>query len=173
MKKKLFVLALLFFSFSLFAKTIPLSSNINNQGEIEIDNSKGDVEDRIHIENNTDSNISIIIKGTHKKKGIIPVASGFVPAHDTKFINTNFEDDLDDFKNFIITLDAGIIVSYTAEMAWSDLYFAVNEVSGLKTKEIVSNESSADELTKWKKLLDSGVITQEEFNIKKKQLLGL
>ena len=33
--------------------------------------------------------------------------------------------------------------------------------------------SSADELTKYKSLLDSGIITQEEFDAKKKQLLGL
>ena len=33
--------------------------------------------------------------------------------------------------------------------------------------------SSADELKKYKDLLDSGVITQEEFDAKKKQLLGL
>ena len=33
--------------------------------------------------------------------------------------------------------------------------------------------SSADELKKYKELLDSGVITQEEFDAKKKQLLGL
>ena len=33
--------------------------------------------------------------------------------------------------------------------------------------------SSADELKKFKELLDSGVITQEEFDVKKKQLLGL
>jgi predicted Zn-dependent peptidase len=33
--------------------------------------------------------------------------------------------------------------------------------------------SSADELAKYKGLLDSGVITQEEFDAKKKQLLGL
>lgn len=33
--------------------------------------------------------------------------------------------------------------------------------------------SNADELKKYKDLLDSGVITQEEFNAKKKQLLGL
>lgn len=33
--------------------------------------------------------------------------------------------------------------------------------------------SSADELKKYKELLDSGVITEEEFNTKKKQLLGL
>lgn len=31
----------------------------------------------------------------------------------------------------------------------------------------------ADELKKFKELLDSGAITQEEFNLKKKQILGL
>lgn len=35
------------------------------------------------------------------------------------------------------------------------------------------SNSSADELKKFKDLLDSGVITQEEFDAKKKQLLGL
>lgn len=34
-------------------------------------------------------------------------------------------------------------------------------------------QSNADELKKYKELLDSGVITQEEFDEKKKQLLGL
>lgn len=33
--------------------------------------------------------------------------------------------------------------------------------------------SASDELLKWKSLLDSGVINEEEFNMKKKQLLGL
>ncbi|MBO4954279.1 MAG: SHOCT domain-containing protein, partial [Clostridia bacterium] len=33
--------------------------------------------------------------------------------------------------------------------------------------------SSADEIKKYKELLDTGVITQEEFDSKKKQLLGL
>ena len=33
--------------------------------------------------------------------------------------------------------------------------------------------SNADELKKYKELFDSGIITQEEFNAKKKQLLGL
>lgn len=42
-------------------------------------------------------------------------------------------------------------------------------------KEIAKNdrESSADELKKFKELFDSGAITQEEFDAKKKQLLGL
>ena len=34
-------------------------------------------------------------------------------------------------------------------------------------------QSNADELKKYKDLLDSGVISQEEFDAKKKQLLGL
>ena len=34
-------------------------------------------------------------------------------------------------------------------------------------------QSNADELKKYKDLLDQGVITQEEFDAKKKQLLGL
>lgn len=35
------------------------------------------------------------------------------------------------------------------------------------------NISTADEIKKFKELLDSGIITEEEFNAKKKQLLGL
>lgn len=38
---------------------------------------------------------------------------------------------------------------------------------------IIQAASSADELKKYKELLDSGVITQEEFDAKKKQLMGL
>ncbi len=37
----------------------------------------------------------------------------------------------------------------------------------------VANKSEADELKKFKELLDTGVITQEEFDTKKKELLGL
>jgi hypothetical protein len=38
---------------------------------------------------------------------------------------------------------------------------------------IIQQTSNADELKKYKELLDSGVISQEEFDAKKKQLLGL
>ena len=37
----------------------------------------------------------------------------------------------------------------------------------------ISTVSVADELKKFKELLDMGIITQEEFDAKKKQLLGL
>jgi hypothetical protein len=38
---------------------------------------------------------------------------------------------------------------------------------------VVNQSSGADELIKFKKLLDDGVISQEEFASKKKQLLGM
>ncbi len=47
-------------------------------------------------------------------------------------------------------------------------------VNAKNTSMVVKQETSnADELKKYKDLLDSGVITQEEFDQKKKQLLGL
>ncbi|GKI15714.1 hypothetical protein CE91St44_21990 [Oscillospiraceae bacterium] len=42
-----------------------------------------------------------------------------------------------------------------------------------EVEEVVSTVSAADEIKKFKALLDDGVITQDEFDIKKKQLLGL
>ncbi|GAA0085884.1 hypothetical protein UT300007_23230 [Clostridium sp. CTA-7] len=53
------------------------------------------------------------------------------------------------------------------------------EVQESKTNPVVQqtgsgqNYSSADEILKFKELLDMGAITEEEFNIKKKQILGI
>lgn len=61
-----------------------------------------------------------------------------------------------------------------------EVYKAISDLiieRQIKSKETVikqeTPQSNADELKKYKDLLDSGVITQEEFNEKKKQLLGL
>ncbi len=51
---------------------------------------------------------------------------------------------------------------------------AVDNIKNTKNTVTVNTElSNADELKKYKELFDSGVITQEEFDAKKKQLLGL
>lgn len=42
-----------------------------------------------------------------------------------------------------------------------------------KLQSVIPDKSNADELKKYKELLDSGIITQEEFDAKKKQLLNL
>jgi hypothetical protein len=51
--------------------------------------------------------------------------------------------------------------------------FLENAIKQSANAPAVAQVSAADELKKFKELLDMGVITQEEFNAKKKQLLGL
>ncbi len=62
-----------------------------------------------------------------------------------------------------------------AQEVFNVLYKAFNEFKEKGEENIsnVSNISSADEIAKFKKLLDEGIISQEEFCQKKKQLLGL
>ena len=45
----------------------------------------------------------------------------------------------------------------------------ISQINTLSGRQAISN---AEELKKYKELLDAGVITQEEFDAKKKQLLG-
>ena len=59
-----------------------------------------------------------------------------------------------------------------------DVHSVLNNVIGKVQVESAYNQtnnstSEADELKKYKELLDNGTITQEEFDAKKKQLLGL
>lgn len=66
-----------------------------------------------------------------------------------------------------------------------EVYQAITEqIKNVQTKHVIveedltkhkteEKESSADELREYKKLLDDGIITQEEYDAKKKQLLGL
>ena len=49
----------------------------------------------------------------------------------------------------------------------------VREYKSQKGGAVIQQVSSADEIAKFKKLLDDGIITQDEFDAKKKQLLGL
>lgn len=48
-----------------------------------------------------------------------------------------------------------------------------NQVKAVTSIQQEIHQSEADELKKFRELLDSGIITQEEFDAKKKQLLGL
>lgn len=56
-----------------------------------------------------------------------------------------------------------------------DIYKTISNllITRQDKKQVVNNTSTTEELKKYKELLDSGIITQEEFNAKKKQLLGL
>ena len=84
------------------------------------------------------------------------------------------------FKGVSVSTSSGKI-SFLAIKNANEIYDVINNLLVDRQKEktqntgttIVQNSDEADQLKKYKDLLDSGVITQEEFDAKKKQLLGL
>lgn len=84
------------------------------------------------------------------------------------------------FKGVSISTSSGKI-SFLVIKNSQQIYDTINKLLIERQKEktqntgttIVQNSDEADKLKKYKELLDSGVITQEEFDAKKKQLLGL
>lgn len=85
-------------------------------------------------------------------------------------------------KGIAVTTSSGAIKflmiknSEEIHAAISKLLMERQESSKKKTETVIKQEvpqSNADELKKYKDLLDSGILSQEEFDAKKKQLLGL
>ena len=83
------------------------------------------------------------------------------------------------FSSVFVATSAGHVHFWLIENR-SEVHAALNELLGKFQTDpknganiTVPTASNADELKKYKELLDSGVITQEEFDAKKKQLLGL
>ena len=83
--------------------------------------------------------------------------------------------------NITVSTSSGKI-SFAAIRNRDEIYDAVNDMlmeQQSKPRVETTNvwqeipQSSADEIEKFKRLLDKGIITQEEFDAKKKQLLGL
>lgn len=85
---------------------------------------------------------------------------------------------LGSFDRITVATSAGQINFWLIENK-NEIRDTLNSLLGKFQKESARNNadagsiSPADEIKKYKKLLDSGVITQEEFDAKKKQLLGL
>ena len=84
------------------------------------------------------------------------------------------------FKSITVSTSSGKI-SFSAIKNRNEIHEIVSQLlvnrqkQSEKSATVVSvpAASTADELKKFKELLDSGIITQEEFEAKKKQLLGL
>jgi hypothetical protein len=82
------------------------------------------------------------------------------------------------FKSISVATSSGIIRFWLLSNR-QEVFSAISELLSQfqnNNQTVIHKEeklSSADELKKYKDLLDSGVITQEEFDAKKKQLLGL
>lgn len=98
------------------------------------------------------------------------VTSGTV-AHNTKtgIFSTPLESAQD--PNTVILRAFNRKIPILSEDLYNLIMEKINDVQALKNN--VTTVSSADEIAKFKNLLDDGIITQEEFDAKKKQLLGL
>lgn len=171
--KRIFVfIALAFLSVSAFSKNINLNPRILADGSIEIENVKGKVKDRLNVENGTGENLELLINGIGKDGKSTVICNAVVKANEKRYLPSSFEDNLAQFVKFIVVIKDVSVEFCTAQCEWSDLYLTITQV-----KSTVSGAekpfSEADELLKWKNLLDSGVVTQEEYEAKKKQLLGL
>ena len=68
-------------------------------------------------------------------------------------------------------------IVYQRHLEWAkNMSSAVESMINACPQESVEERpetSAADEIRKFKALLDDGIITQEEFDVKKKQLLGI
>ena len=82
-------------------------------------------------------------------------------------------------RSLIVASPSGKVVFffYTSEKREEVFQIVSRQISNRQNNKgsvtVVNNNSNADELKKFKELFDLGVITQEEFDAKKKQLLGL
>ncbi len=80
----------------------------------------------------------------------------------------------------IVLLVVGIILNYNEQQSFrrfasrpsSTTYSSQSTVSSSSSKPSFNENEKADLILKYKKMLDEGVITQEEFDKKKKQLLS-
>ena len=99
-----------------------------------------------------------------------------------KVLSIGFEDELG-FMRFRCSQQAAneVIFFFTNNYAAEEMYtYICNRIDAVKKKQLEKSTrqqkehtSAADELLKFKQLLDMGAITQEEYDAKKKQLLGL
>ena len=126
--------------------------------------------------------IALIVQMTQKK--ILKIVSLIALIQPILFIiySTVFNVTMDDgdmreyeagtFYYLIIVMFVTIIV-----LSFASNYITKNDKEEpQKVQTVIAQEvpqSNADELKKYKDLLDSGIITEEEFEAKKKQLLGL
>ena len=89
-----------------------------------------------------------------------------------KIISVNKNDAM---KMIVINIGTAKPISFLNLLNYNEVFEFINkkisEISNEKAS--VNSIGAADELKKYKDLLDQGIITQEEFDAKKKQILGL
>ncbi|MCF0149699.1 MAG: SHOCT domain-containing protein [Clostridium sp.] len=115
--------------------------------------------------------INNIVQVSVKKPSIIQ--GGFI--HFQKIIDNNANEGilgLNDVNKVILDPNAIIFNSKEKYKIALDIKKYIEDYTSKSNENIFSNISTADELSKFKKLLDDGIINEEEFNKQKNKLLG-
>ncbi len=176
MKKNVFFVAFLMVCGFLCAE----SGQILNDGSVFVIREKGDFEDNIKISNKTDQTLTVSVKGIRKRSGKEEfLGNQKIEAGKTERLHTEFGGRMDLFSDFTFRFSEGAVTGFETYLEKNDLYLYINGI-GEKTEikadsdsvSAVLAEDSADKILKYKKLLDMGAITQQEFETLKKQILG-
>ena len=124
--------------------------------------------------------ILIIVSGVNKKSGkTLAMIAGallalrfFVIIIGNKLDYGSFGLNARGFLSYLVLIVGAFMIGLASESLPSDGKVVV-KTSATAGTNATSAESQVEKLTKLKTLLDSGVISQEEFDAKKKQILGL
>lgn len=173
MKKFIFLSVLIALGPCVFAE----SGRILDDGSVFVVRNKGDFEENIKIINKTNSDLTVSVKGTRKRSGKIEfVGSQKIEIGTTGKIYGEYAGRMDLFSDFTFTFFEGAVKSFDTSLYDSNLHLCINRieqknVSAVDSDSEDSDDDIADKILKYKKLLDMGAITQQEFEfLKKKEL---
>lgn len=156
------------------------SGQILNDGSVSVIREKGDFEDNIKISNKTDRTLTVSVKGIRKRSGKEEfLGNQKIDVGKTERLHTNFSGRMDLFSDFTFRFSEGAVTGFETSLEKNDLYLYINGIeekseqkADVDSVSAGSVEDAADKILKYKKLLDMGAITQQEFDLLKKQILG-
>ena len=94
--------------------------------------------------------------------------------HDNRYVVLRYKDDSKNYYDIPLSFDCfEALNTLIPEKEYSHVQVNSGVNRGVQTEQKVTSSIPVDELRKLKMLLDEGIITQEDFDNKKKQLLGL
>lgn len=181
MRKLTFVAVMAVFCSFCYAE----SGRILDDGSVFVVRNKGDFEDDIKIINKTNSVLTVSVKGTRKRSGKPEfIGSQRINIGSAEKLHGDFSGRMDLFSDFTFTFFEGNVKNFETSLSGDDLYISINRIddrtdekeSAAPVSDSALNLENSDDdiagkILKYKKLLDMGAITQQEFDLLKKKLL--
>ena len=140
-----------------------------------------DIYDKIYLENRTGSPVKIVLKGLHSKMGTVEIGRCTLAQGGKMELNNIYEGRLKMFSYMTVAgMESVRITRCTAYASHYNVHIVI-EKTGAATTPIQTQSQGGDkspqvdvdvQLQKLKHWLDNGIITQDEFLSKRKELIG-